>query len=65
MLVTDEQILEALRTHEGEHMPVRRLSEILGYYGHSAVHSRLKDLESRNLIEIKYIRKTEITVKGV
>lgn len=61
-LVTDEQILDILKKHEGEHMPIRRLTELLGFYSTSTTHSRLKGLKSRGLIKTEIIRETHITV---
>lgn len=62
-LVTDEQILEVLKKHEGEHMPIRKVADLLGY-STSTTHGRLKDLERRGLIKVEIIRETRISVKG-
>ena len=61
-LVTDEQILEVLKKHEGEHMPIRRLTDLLGYCSTSTTHGKIKNLERRGLIKTRVIRETHISV---
>ncbi|WP_352420751.1 HTH domain-containing protein [Proteiniborus sp.] len=61
-LVSDEQIIRVLKKYEGEHMPVRRLKDLLGYDSTSTVHDRLKKLESKGLIRIEVVRETYVKV---
>ncbi|SCG82698.1 hypothetical protein DW1_1125 [Proteiniborus sp. DW1] len=63
-IITDEEILEVIKKHEGEHMPIRRLTDLLGFYSTSTTHGRIKDLERKGLIKVEIIRETRISVKG-
>jgi uncharacterized membrane protein len=62
MLVSNEQIIEVIRKHQGENLTVRKLMKILGYYSSSTVHRRLKSLEARGRIRRRVIRETIIEV---
>lgn len=62
-LVSDEEILEMIKKHEGENMTVRRLAQLLGYSSPSSVHNRLERLEAKGLI--KRERLSLIRVKEV
>jgi len=61
-LVTDDQIIEVIRKHQGENLTVRRLMELLGYYSTSTVQQRIEKLETQGLIKRKMIRKTVIEI---
>ena len=58
--VTDEQLLEVIRCHEGQNMTERILANLVGVSS-TAAHDRLKKLEKKGLITIK--TGTFITVK--
>lgn len=66
-LVSDEEILEMIKKHEGENMTVRRLAQLLGYGSTSTIHERLVKLEAKGLIKrerLSLIKVREVTDHG-
>ncbi|MBU5311886.1 MarR family transcriptional regulator [Tissierella carlieri] len=62
-LISDQELLDVIKKHEGENMTVRRLAQLLGYSSPSSVHNRLEKLEAKGLI--KRERLSLIKVKEV
>lgn len=67
-LVNDEEMLDAIKKHEGENMTVRRLQALLGYGSTSTIHERLVRLEAKGLIKrerLSLIKVREVTDHGL
>jgi uncharacterized membrane protein len=61
-LVSDKEILVAIKEHQGENLTVRKLQQLLGYHSTQTVHKRLKILEDKGLIKRESVKHTVIEV---
>ena len=51
--VTDEQLLEVIRCHDGQNLALRILANLVNLKSTQTIHRRIKELEKKGLITIK------------